>query len=98
MTQKQSHAVNSKGKFVNMSKPVVHTALFSTSALSSRHTRLMAGLAFTVAGFGGISDGYALPTGATVVSGQVTVSQTAPNQLVINQTTNSAIINWQGFD
>ena len=39
----------------------------------------------------------ALPTGASVAQGQVSISQTA-NTLTVNQTSNQAIVNWNSFD
>ncbi|MDR3374269.1 MAG: filamentous hemagglutinin N-terminal domain-containing protein, partial [Ancalomicrobiaceae bacterium] len=38
-----------------------------------------------------------LPTGGTVISGTVSINQTAPNKLIINQTSGTAITNWQSF-
>ena len=38
-----------------------------------------------------------LPTGANVVSGNVTISQ-EPGKLTINQTSSQAIINWDSFN
>ncbi len=39
----------------------------------------------------------ALPNGATVASGSVSMTQTG-NTLTINQSTSQAIVNWQNFD
>ncbi len=39
----------------------------------------------------------ALPTGASVSQGSASIAQQA-NQMVINQATDKAVINWQGFD
>ena len=38
-----------------------------------------------------------LPSGATVTQGTATVSQTGSNSLLIDQTSGSAIINWDSF-
>jgi filamentous hemagglutinin family protein len=43
------------------------------------------------------SASFALPTGDQLVAGQATVSNPAANQLQINQTSQQAIVNWQGF-
>ncbi len=40
---------------------------------------------------------HANPVGGSVAAGSAVIQQTAPNQLNITQSTNSAIINWQGF-
>ena len=40
---------------------------------------------------------YALPQGATVTSGNVAISQPTAQTMQINQSTNKAIINWQGY-
>ena len=40
----------------------------------------------------------ALPQGANVVSGQATVTQTAPNALSIGQTSNRAVLDWNSFN
>ena len=40
----------------------------------------------------------ALPSEGTVQTGTVTISQPVPEQLVIRQTTNKAIIDWRNFD
>ena len=38
-----------------------------------------------------------LPTGGSVASGGVTISQPSASQLAIKQSTSSAIVNWQSF-
>ncbi|WP_210240525.1 hypothetical protein, partial [Mesorhizobium comanense] len=38
-----------------------------------------------------------LPTGGSVASGGVTISNPSASQLNIKQSTNSAIVNWQSF-
>lgn len=38
-----------------------------------------------------------LPQGGSVAAGNVTISQTAPNAMVINQTSKTAVTNWQSF-
>ena len=43
-----------------------------------------------------VSSAYGLPQGGTVVSGDVTIN-TDPKQMIINQATNKAIINWISF-
>ena len=40
----------------------------------------------------------ALPQGAKVVSGQASVTQTAPNALSIGQTSNRAVVDWNSFN
>lgn len=40
----------------------------------------------------------ALPSGANVAAGNVTITQPTGSDLVVNQTSNKAIINWQNFD
>ena len=44
------------------------------------------------------SNASANPTGADVVSGSATVSNPSANKLVVNQTSDKAIINWKNFD
>ncbi len=44
------------------------------------------------------SNASANPTGADVVSGSATISNPATNKLVVNQTSDKAIINWKNFD
>ncbi|MBV8938803.1 MAG: filamentous hemagglutinin N-terminal domain-containing protein, partial [Alphaproteobacteria bacterium] len=72
--------------------------LYNSSALYSRHSRFIGGLAFSVAALGGAQDAFALPQGAQTVSGQIAVSQPASTQLIVNQSSDKAIINWQSFD
>ena len=43
-------------------------------------------------------DAVALPTGASIESGGVSMNTPTSKDLVINQTTDRAIINWQNFD
>ncbi|MCU9840202.1 filamentous hemagglutinin N-terminal domain-containing protein, partial [Ruegeria sp. WL0004] len=38
-----------------------------------------------------------LPTGATVVGGSVNIAQPAPQSMVINQSSDSAVVNWNSF-
>ena len=40
---------------------------------------------------------YALPTGGTVQAGSATIDQPSAQQMIIQQTTEKAIIDWQGF-
>jgi len=76
-------------------------ALYKNSALYTRNTMrrtgLLAGLALSVASMTAASDALALPTGGTVQSGDISMSQSG-NTLNITQTSNKGIINWQGFD
>jgi filamentous hemagglutinin family protein len=69
-------------------------SLTHTSALSTRFLSL----AMLAAGLLAAADASALPQGSTVVSGHATITQPSATQEVITQTTNKAIINWQGFD
>ncbi|MBN8940965.1 MAG: filamentous hemagglutinin N-terminal domain-containing protein [Rhizobiales bacterium] len=41
--------------------------------------------------------GQALPTGGTVASGGVTIATPSATQMTINQSTGSAVVNWQSF-
>ncbi|MEX0350621.1 MAG: MBG domain-containing protein [Paracoccaceae bacterium] len=38
-----------------------------------------------------------LPTGGTVAAGSATIATTAPGQMTINQSSNSAVVNWNSF-
>ncbi len=40
---------------------------------------------------------FALPTGGTVQAGSATINQPSSQQMIIQQTTDKAIIDWQGF-
>ena len=40
---------------------------------------------------------YALPTGNQLVAGQATVAKSTATQMQINQASDRAVINWQGF-
>src|SRR3954464_9120693 len=64
------------------------------SGPSSLVTGLLAGVSASALMIGAAS---ALPQNGTVVGGSATITQTSPNQLDIKQTTDKAIINWQGF-
>lgn len=55
---------------------------------------LLAGTAITQPGLVGAGE---LPTGATTVYGGVGISTPSANQMTIQQTTPTAIVNWQGF-
>lgn len=44
------------------------------------------------------STGIALPVGGQVEAGQMSVSQPDPTRMVINHSTEQAIVNWQSFD
>jgi len=48
--------------------------------------------------FAGSIGDFALPTGGSVANGNISINQTDPGKLVINQTTNQGIINWQSFN
>jgi len=48
--------------------------------------------------FAGSIGDFALPTGGSIASGNITINQTDPGKLIINQTTNQGIINWQSFN
>ncbi|MDR3495760.1 MAG: filamentous hemagglutinin N-terminal domain-containing protein, partial [Ancalomicrobiaceae bacterium] len=54
-------------------------------------------IALAVAGALQAAEAQNLPTGGTTVTGNVTINQTLPNRLTINQTSNTAITNWQSF-
>ena len=54
------------------------------------------GLAFALA-FGSASTAWALPTGEQVVAGQVSVGRPNAGNMVIQQGTPSAIVNWNSF-
>ncbi len=60
----------------------------------SKLFRIVAGTSVSAATI--VSASYGLPQGATVVSGNVTIN-TDPSQLVINQSTDKAILNWISF-
>lgn len=78
-------------------KHTTRSPLYNTSSLYTayglRHLTLAAAVALSMTGAA-----YALPQGASVVSGNVTVNNPTATQQVITQTTNKAIVNWQGFD
>jgi parallel beta-helix repeat protein len=78
------------------------TSLHKSSALYTcitlRHSRLLAGMVFSIAGIAAAQDALALPQGASVVSGQVTISQPTSTSQIISQGTDKAIINWQSFN
>ncbi len=44
------------------------------------------------------SEQNALPTNPVIVSGNIGISSSAPNNLTVNQTTNKGIINWDTFN
>ena len=48
--------------------------------------------------FAGSIGDFALPTGGSIASGNITINQADPGKLIINQTTNQGIINWQSFN
>ncbi len=57
-----------------------------------KHAALVAGSVVMLAG-----TAYALPQGPAVVSGDVAISQPNASTMQINQGSNKAIINWQGY-
>jgi filamentous hemagglutinin family protein len=66
-------------------------------AVPARLRRLfLAGSALTLV-LGCPANAEDLPTGGTVAAGDATISQTA-SKMVINQSTNKAVINWNTFD
>ncbi len=67
----------------------------SLRAVLLDRTALSGMIALSILGV--ISRAEANPQGGAVVGGDATISQTAPNQVTINQATNRAIINWQSF-
>lgn len=44
------------------------------------------------------SDALANPTGATVVAGGISINSPQAGKLIVNQSTDKAVINWQSFD
>ncbi|MDR3493795.1 MAG: GLUG motif-containing protein, partial [Ancalomicrobiaceae bacterium] len=58
---------------------------------------LMASTALVGLGDIGAARAQSLPTGGTVVSGTVTINQPTSSNLVITQTSGTAITNWQSF-
>ena len=69
------------------------SSLLITSALYGR-----LGLAGLMLAITGGTQAYALPTGGQVESGAITINQPDRANLVITQTTDRGIVNWQGFD
>jgi filamentous hemagglutinin family protein len=66
-------------------------------ASSARRTLLAQMIAAALASAPLFAAAHSLPTGATVVAGNVTFSQSTPNELDIHQSSNTAITNWQSF-
>ncbi|MBT2115603.1 filamentous hemagglutinin N-terminal domain-containing protein [Dyella sp. LX-66] len=62
-----------------------------------RRTLLAQMIAAAFASLPLIATAQSLPKGATVVAGNVTISQSAPNRLDIHQSSDTAITNWQSF-
>jgi len=62
-----------------------------------RRSTSLAGLCLLISGLS-ITSAQANPTGGTVVGGAATITTVSPTQLDINQTSNSAIINWNTFN
>ncbi len=72
--------------------PLTRTQLNSSSILSRAFCASLA-LAVVPA-----SESFALPTGAQVQAGDISISQPSATQLVVNQGSDRAVINWQSFD
>lgn len=62
-----------------------------------RRSTALAGLCLLLSGLS-ITSAHANPTGGTVVSGSATITNASPTKLDINQTSNSAIIDWNSFN
>ena len=99
MSMHSGYAIHPKRKREAMNNvEATNMSLRSSSALYTRQTCLAATLALSVAGLTFSSDVYANPQNATVTSGTVSISQTAPNYLTVTQGSDKAIINWQSFN
>lgn len=70
-----------------------YTRSLANSSVLYRHAFASLAVALAVHG-----EAWALPTGASVESGTVNIQQPTANDLVVNQGTDRAIINWQNFD
>lgn len=75
-------------------RPIRKEVLFSSSSL---YRRAFASLTAVVTA-ASAHDAAALPTNPQVESGAISISQPSANDLVINQGSSRAIINWQNFD
>ncbi|MEY3786128.1 MAG: Heme/hemopexin-binding protein precursor, partial [Pseudomonadota bacterium] len=81
--------------------PGVSSAKKGGSRFSARGLKALAGtLAFSLSTGMALADpaANALPSGAQVAQGDVSISQSPNNTLTINQTTDRAVVNWQSFD
>ena len=58
---------------------------------------LLATTALTAPALATTASAQNLPTGGSVAAGSVSVSQPSPSTLTINQSSQSAVVNWQGF-
>lgn len=80
-----------------MSKPFVARTAGARQGAPARLWRCSA-VGFAVATLAGmVPNAMALPAGEQVVAGQVNVSRPGAQQLNINQSSSSAIVNWQTF-
>ncbi len=78
--------------------PFVNNAKAAVSSASKKHnlSRLLcASAAFVLSQ---ASNAYANPTGAQVVAGNINISTPSAGNLVVNQGSDKAIINWKNFD
>ena len=66
-------------------------------AQSDRRTLLARMIAAAFASVPLMTAAQSLPKGATVVAGNVTIAQSAPNRLEIHQSSDKAITDWQSF-
>jgi filamentous hemagglutinin family protein len=84
---------------------VVRLIVLSTSGLlssvnsCSREFRASVSLIALLCGLGCAQPSFAqsLPTGATVASGNVSISSTSPTSLTISQSSRTGIVNWSSF-
>jgi filamentous hemagglutinin family protein len=63
----------------------------------ARAALLLATTALTSPVFVGLASAQSLPTGGSVAAGSVTIAQPSATRLNITQSSQSAIVNWQGF-
>lgn len=61
-------------------------------------TWIKKGSAFVVSFICGATSAFANPEGGTVTAGSATINSPTANTVVVNQTTDKAIINWQSFN
>ena len=84
---------------------ILHLQCQNSAAYRNRlksTTALVGARALTLAtaislGTAGVMPAFANPSGGTVVGGNATIVETSPSRLDINQSSDKAIINWQGF-